>query len=141
MARTTDELVAGIIEVDEDIDLEPFITVANLMVNRHCEGKTIPGTDDETPTEEELLVVETWLTAHFYAIDDPRRFREKVSSLSQTIESKVDLGLDVTRYGQQAKLIDATRGLANADAAAKKGRQRIKGRVVWLGTPTETPEL
>lgn len=132
--RTTPELVAAIIEVDEDLDLNPFIDVANDLVTMVCAVIPTGGYDYTT---DYLAKIETWLAAHFYAIEDPRSQRDRIGSLTQEIESKVDLGFDVTRYGQMAMRLDLNLGLAKLNNAVKdaKGTSRIVGGVKWLGTP------
>ncbi len=121
MVRTTQELVAGIIELDPRIsDLSPFITAASLLVDEVDAKSDL--------ASENLQVIETWLAAHFYAIRDPRSLVEKAGSVSQTIESKVDLNLSVTRYGQMAMVLDTSGTLR----ALSNGRVSLK--VTWLGT-------
>lgn len=132
MPRTTDEAVAGIIETDEDIPLTPFIEVANELVTEVCGSVT-------TYTTTRLELIERWLSAHFYAIRDPRSTREEVEGIRDTYESKVDLGFDLTRYGQQAMRLDTNGGLAalnNAIKNAKSSLPAVKKMVgmTWLGT-------
>jgi len=104
--RTTAVAVKKIIETDDNIstDLEPFIEVANNVVTAHCTSGSL--------TAATLELVERWLSAHFYAIRDPRVESEKAGSVSQNLLGKVDLNLNQTRYGQQAMLIDGTGKLA-----------------------------
>lgn len=111
MARTTDALVGGIIKVNATIPLAPFITLANLDVTEHCA--------DSGYTSERLQQIETWLAAHYYAIRDPRRVREKAGEVSAENQSEVDLGYNVTHYGQMALRIDFQGNLARVDANAK----------------------
>jgi hypothetical protein len=115
MPRTTENAVAAIIEVDEDINLAPFIEVAAALVDEVC----APAGYDEARLE----LIERWLSAHFYAIRDPRRTQEVAGPVSESFQSKVDLGLDVTHYGQQAKLLDT------------------KGTLLILGQPRTIPQI
>ena len=132
--RTTQELVQGIIEADLDTwpDLTPFIEAASQLVDDVC---TSSGYSDP-----KLERIERWLAAHFYAIADPRFLREEVStSITSIIESKVDLGLDVTRYGQMAKVLDTEGSLAALDNLASGGGNnggvvKVKQRILWLGS-------
>lgn len=137
MARTTQELVAGVLTPaemnDENDDLEPFITTANILVTRCCstkvnvDGVLVYGAAD-------LEIIERWLAAHFYKIPNPANLKERVSrDAENTIESKVDLGLDVTRWGQMAKVLDTAGGLSEADSQTNK---RGWG-AYWLGTRPE----
>lgn len=106
MPRTTSVLVGGIIELDEDIPVDPFIEVANAIVTDICTDVEF-GYDDAR-----LELIERWLSAHFYSVRDPRTAVEQASTLRQHYENKVDLGLNLTRYGQQAMIVDTAGGLA-----------------------------
>jgi hypothetical protein len=126
--RTTAALVAAIIEVDPSIDLDPFIFTASELVTEVC---AIAGY-----TVERLELIERWLSAHFYAIRDPRTTNEKAGSVGASYESKVDLNLALTRYGQQAMLLDTQGGLAALNKSLAGGG-RIVASVAWLGTVPE----
>lgn len=138
MPRTTAELVNDIIEVDDTISLTPFIEAANLLVNRIC----VPAKDSEGnlyyTLETELEVIERWLAAHFYAVRDPRIVTEGVSVIMTRFESKVDLHLNMTRYGQAAMTVDTSGALASWNHSLKKGKR--KAAIHWLGTNPETVE-
>ena len=127
MARTTTVLVAGIIETDVDIPLDPFIDVANELVTECCD---IPSTG-YTPTRLELI--ERWLSAHFYAIRDVRAASEKAGPVAQSNMHKVDLNLAQTPYGQQAMIIDTKGALAILNQNVTEGK-RTNVAVTWLGT-------
>lgn len=105
MPRTTAEEVEAIVEVDDEIDLDPFIELANELVTEKCASVT-------TYTDNRLKLIEKLLAAHFYCIRDPRSTREEVTGIRDTYEAKVDLHLDLTRYGQQAMFMDTNGGLA-----------------------------
>ena len=82
--------------------------------------------------------IETWLAAHAYHILDPQRVREEVSTVREVFQQQVDLGMDQTRYGQMAKLLDTQGWLAGLDNAQKEikvglGSKRKIG-ITWLGT-------
>jgi hypothetical protein len=126
MARTTDAAVAGIIEVDTNITLTPFIETANQMVTDAC--------GEADYTEAKLELIERWLAAHFYAIRDPRATAERAGPVGANFESKVDLGLAITRYGQQAMALDTEGGLRALSEQATGGPGRITAGVTWLGT-------
>ena len=131
MARTTSEEVALIIEVDESISLTPFIEAANALVTEKC------STDDYDATRLELI--ERWLSAHFYAIRDARPTNERAGSVGASYQSKVDLGFDVTHYGQMAMRLDTAGGLAALNAEAKKGGSRT-ATVTWAGKDATNKE-
>ena len=106
MARpVTDADVRVIIPSTSIVDLTPFITVANQLVNRlaasDCGSSLI---------DAELESIETWLAAHFAAITDPSIAieSEKVEGASVklsrgNVASKG--GLRSTQYGQMANLL------------------------------------
>lgn len=131
--RTTPDLVKGVIEVDEDSvsDLTPFIIDANLLVNQVCL--------ESGYEEDHLTRIETWLAAHLYAIRDPRTTQETTGPISDMFQSKVDLGFDVTHYGQQAMRLDTDGNLAALNNSVKVVTvplpvQNRKKRITWLGT-------
>ena len=130
MARTSDAQVAGIIEVDTSIDLTPFITTANELVTEMCTGDNGPDTEYDATR---LELIERWLAAHFYAQRDPRPTAEKAGPVGVNYQSKVEIGLDNTHYGQMAKRLDTNGGLAALDVAANEGQRRTVG-ITWLGT-------
>ena len=138
--RTTDDMVGEVVEWDEDIPLSPFKTAANLIVNRVVvPAKNADGSPYYTD-EDELAIIETWLAAHFYCIRDPRTQFEGVKSIMTRFQTKVDLGLSVTHYGQQAIRLDTSGNLASFDRSLQKGPIRRRISLHWLGTlPEEEP--
>ena len=135
--RTTPEKVGEIVELDTEFSVTPFIEAANYLVTRACASAVITGTTTPFYTDTELELIERWLSAHFYCILDPRSIRDQVSSLQTQYENRVDLGLDITRYGQQAKLLDVNGGLARLDALATSGKKRLVAKLKWGGTPND----
>lgn len=135
--RTTQELVAGVLVNsmdEEDDDLEPFIATANILVTRVC-APAVDGDGNLVYGAADLEMIERWLAAHFYKIPNPADLRTQVSmNASNQIESKVDLGLDVTRWGQMAKVLDTAGGLAMID---NKSENRRGWGAYWLGTRPE----
>ena len=106
MARVTEAEVKEIIEIADDfVTLDPFIIAVN----------------DTTITDTILKEIERWLSAHFTAIRDPRVDSEKAGSVGAKYQYKVDIGFEVTTYGQMAKRIDSSGTLAKMDADAKSG--------------------
>ena len=129
--RTTSSLVEAIIEVDSNITLTPFIAAANTLVTKCC-------TDlDEDYTAAELVQIETWLAAHFYTVRDGRAEYEKAGSVAQKLQSKVDLGLSTSHYGQTAMTLDYFGGLAKLNEEIKNGKSNIL-IADWLGTEKQT---
>ncbi len=131
MARTTTDLIEGIIDVESGIPLAPFIDVANMLVTKFCT------TLDEDYTTAELIKIETWLAAHFYTVREPRAESEKAGPVSEKKQSKVDLGLSTSHYGQMAMTLDYYGGLAALNERIKKGKANRIG-ITWLGTEKVT---
>lgn len=126
--RTTSVAVAKLVEVDEDFDLEQFIDVANELVTEVC----VPA----GYSDHRLELIERWLSAHFYQILDQGTVAEKVGSIRQQFKSKVDLGFDVTHYGQQVMRLDTAGGLARLNNRIKKGLGSVNlpAGIRWLGS-------
>lgn len=125
--RTTPSAVKKIIETDDTIstDLASFIETANQIVTDCCGGAGY--------TDAKLELIERWLSAHFYAIRDPRTSKEGAGSVNATYRSKVDLNLALTHYGQQAMLIDTEGGLAALNGRATKGKAKVTPSISWAG--------
>lgn len=125
--RTTAAAVKEIIEVDDTLlvgtggdVLDPFIETANALVTEVCKPL---GYDDTR-----LELIERWLSAHFYAIRDPRRASEGAGTVQETFQHQLDLNLSVTTYGQQAMMLDTLGGLHALSAGV------VKPTVFWAGT-------
>jgi hypothetical protein len=131
VARTTSAAVALLIEVDEDISLTPFIETANALVTEVCEDN-----EDADYDATRLELIERWLSAHFYAVRDPRAASETAGRVNARYQYKVDLNLAVTTYGQQAMLLDTAGGLARLNRETVNGTRRRAGVISWLGTTT-----
>lgn len=109
MARVNGAEVKQIIETDlTAAEIDPFITVANILVDQ------ITGLSAAT-----LKEIERWLAAHYVAIRDPRQTKEVIGDAEDTYAVKVGFGLDGTTYGQQAKALDTTGTLVSM--GKKKG--------------------
>lgn len=126
MSRTTSTAVEGIIEVDANISLDPFIEAANNVVTKCCGDSTNYDAAD-------LELIERWLSAHFYTCRDMRAESEKAGSVSEKKQSKVDLGFDTSHYGQMAMRLDVEGGLGQLNERIKNGKGNTYG-VTWLGT-------
>lgn len=129
--RTTDEAVEAIIDVDEDIELTPFIAAASSLVDYIA-------ADDAGAllADSQLLIIETWLSAHFYAVRESRLLREEIGEVRVTYQSKVDLNLAVTHYGQMAMTLDTSGVLKNLNNP-KSTNKAVTAGVYWLGTDPE----
>ena len=129
--RTTAILVAGIIDVDSGIDITPFIAAASHLVDHCC------STDDYTATQLELI--ERYLSAHIYTLRDPRATMERAGSVQASYQSKVDLVLSTSHYGQTAMAMDFEGGLAALNNSTKTGRKKTVS-INYLGTEPEYVE-
>jgi hypothetical protein len=139
--RTTEELVAGVIEVDEDITLTPFISAASSLVDRvsayAAENDLLQDDEDGKSRSEKLEEIETWLAAHFYTVRDPRTTQEGAGPVSASYQSRVDLRLFTSHYGQMAAALDETGVLERINSGANGSRART-ARATWVGkTPAE----
>lgn len=136
--RTTAALVRGIIQTDEDVDLTPFIMMANAMTTNNCTYPK-PGQD---PTQfppytdgyidSQMELIERWLAAHYYTIYDNQLSRAKAGSVAVGFQFKIDLGLKASMYGQQVLRLDQYGGLAALDNTVNTKRQ-IKVGINWIG--------
>lgn len=126
--------VQGIIEVRASINLTPFIDAAIDLVTELCM--------DCDYSDSRLNRIATWLSAHFYAIREGRPTQERADGAGgMSYQSKVDLGFDVTHYGQMAMRLDTAGGLAALNQQAKKGGKVTVG-VSHLGmTKTEIAQM
>ena len=100
MVRVTDDQVRSIIELDEAVNLAPYIATANLLAEERLVSAGM--------TEARLAQIELWLSAHFAAIANPQVQTETVGPLTTTYQQKLGLGLDATMYGQQAIVLDTS---------------------------------
>ena len=132
MARTTKAEIEKIIELDATIkNLTPFITAANELVTEFC--------SDSGYTDARLLMIETWLAAHFYAMRDPRTTSES-AGVSVSYQGSVGLNLQLTHYGQMAMVLDTAGGLAAHNKDTTNGRKKAIG-VSWLGAEEVETEV
>lgn len=134
---TNDDLVGAIVEVDAGDDLTPFIRSAHRLIVRFCEPYL---TEAVAPavlyTTDDLEDIETWLAAHFYACLRRQVRAEQAGAVRSDYESKVDLRLNVTIYGQQAMVLDVNGGLAGWNNTLGN-RLSVVASVQWLGVPDE----
>lgn len=129
--RTTDGAVRKLMDLDDDFDTAPFIEAANSLVNDVCTGSGY--------SDSKLELIERWLSAHMCAILDPPANIETADQVTAHYDSKVALGLNLTRWGQQAMRLDTDGNLAGLDNAMKKvvvpldPSGGFKSKITWLG--------
>lgn len=86
----------------EDGDVKAFINVA------HHQVEQLPTTVPEVIKTD----IEKYLSAHFLALKDKRVESEDVGDVSYDYAGDTGMGLEATQYGQQARDIDPSGGLA-----------------------------
>jgi hypothetical protein len=137
MPRTTEADVQSLARIDADEDLTPYIETANILVTDNCTGLDPDGVEYNDETRLELI--ERWLSAHCWHMQELRASSEKVTVVAQSLQNKIDLGFDHTQYGQLAMRLDRSGQLAILNEAVKKGKSRRVG-VTYLGTdPDDQP--
>lgn len=95
-------------------ELDAFIASAGVLVGP--EGCDLLGKGITAATIDE---VQKWLAAHFATANDPRVETHRTSGHTVAFESKIDLGLDSSRFGQMAKRLDPTGCLSQRDKAGR----------------------
>jgi len=134
VARTNEAAVRGIIKAEVSISLTPFIQMANGLVTELC---TVANGPDTPYGNERLELIERWLSAHFYTNYDPRLEQQKAGEASGKYQSKVDLGLMSSHYGQTAIYLDTNGKLAEFNRKNTKPASPGDGKstsILWLGT-------
>lgn len=106
MPRVTVEEVRKIIDTDiTDNEIQAFIATANSLVDSVLPNQGI--------SEELLIEIEKWLSAHFVSIKDPRLRQLRIGEVTETYYGRGGEGLNHTPYGQQVLLLDYTGSFAN----------------------------
>lgn len=121
--RVTPEEVAALIrEYDESISLDPFIEIANILTDRVSARDT-----GSLLSSAELIAIEKYLSAHFYETADHELLEEETGDANGVYVGQFGRGLDRTRAGQNAMLMDETGYLR------KISKGVTLARAVWLG--------
>lgn len=123
--RTTAAAVRKIVKAKASVDLTPFIEAANQLVDDCCSEAGYDSVKERR--------IETWLAAHFYLVFKPNDLIQIAGTAQHTIESRVDLRLQVTRHGQQALLLDTAGGLAALNNSAGVIIAAVKPRFFYIG--------
>ena len=129
--RTTSSAVGLIIEVDSAIDLSSFIETASALVDDVASNDS-----DGVLNSTRLELIERYLAAHCYTLRDPRPTSEKAGPVAASYQSKVDLGLKTSHYGQMAMTLDTTGYLSSI---AEGGKTKVG--VTWLGNTTDQGDV
>ena len=104
-----------------DPELVAFIASAGVLVGP--DGCDLLGKGVTAATIDE---VQKWLAAAFATANDPRVESHRTSGHTVDFESKIDLGLNSSRFGQIAMRLDPTGCLSQKDKA---------GRIPFLARP------
>lgn len=129
MARTDSDSVKAVLAPGGDYDLlnepslTPFITVANLIMNRVMTCASLKGV---TISDDEALAMETWLAAHAYQASDQGYTSKSTEGASGSFMGQTGMGIDGTKYGQTALMMDPSGCLA----AITRGSS---ASMMWLG--------
>jgi hypothetical protein len=120
--RTTPELVGQLVELDPSIEPAPFIDLAAELVTEFCVAPFVVAGVTVTPSDVRLEMIERNLAAHFYAcLRDKQVSSEAIGgAITTAYQSKIDLGLSLTHYGQTAMGLDSSGRLAAHNARTLK---------------------
>lgn len=98
-----------------DDQVDRMLITAENIITTHIDPLSSP---DVTVTVRSDIKV--WLAAHFCAVRDRRVREDSADGVRTVFEGKVDLGLDSTIYGQQARMVDPTGMLGKVGMATRK---------------------
>ncbi len=122
--RVTEREVREIIPTAELVSIKPFIDAANALTNY------VNSKDSQNLLTSALLTsIEKYLAAHFYEHRDPQYDEKKTGDASAVFQGEWGMGLDSSKWGQTAKMLDVT-GLLTS---LSKGVTRVS--MEWLGLP------
>lgn len=130
MSRTSEDRVRSIIDNDTNIDVSPFIRPAGLLTDKISSNDA-----DSLLTVADLIEIETFLAAHFYAYRDQLLSSKSTGGASGSFQGQTGMYFEYTPYGQMALLMDVTGYLSGLQLQAKDGRKKVA--MYWLGS-TET---
>ena len=130
MARTNSTAVEEILLSDygnttsrELPSLTPSIETAGNITDRVAVKAAELGV---THTSATLELIERWLAAHCYKSSDQAFAENETLTAKAVYQGKTGMGLEGTKYGQMAMLLDFS------GALTAMNRQRI-AKAVWLG--------
>ncbi len=118
--------VLGVSNYTAGVDLSPYMAWATLIVDRVAVCASSKG---QALTDDELEMVERWLSAHAYKQSDRAYDSKKTGKASATFSGKTGMFLQSSMWGQNALLADPSGCLKAIDAAMTKG----KADIIWLG--------
>lgn len=127
-ARTTISAVQGILGVNYNgkTPLGRFIETATMMVDH---VKTMAATKEITLTDSELEIIERWLSAHYYCVNDPLYTSRSTGGSSGSFQRGTSGdGMAGTEYGRNAIDLDYSNSLRNLN-------KQQRARAYWVGKP------
>lgn len=126
MPRTNVEAVGEVIRTNPRLVVTPFIAVANSLTNKVASADV-----NQMLTASDLVLIETWLAAHFYAHRDQQLQSESRGGVSGQYKGQTAMFLESTQYGQTAITLDVTGFLALRNQESQS-RVATAG-AFWLG--------
>ena len=114
--RTTATEVKDVITTSlTDVQVDTFISTANVMVNAHLSGSGLG--------EGLLTEIEKYITAHLIAMTkDQKPMEVEIDGVKEKYQGKTGMNLQATFFGQIAVALDSTGKLSMVG----KGRTSIK---------------
>jgi len=123
MARVVSGDVTPLIrDYDTTISLDPFITLANNLTNKVAAKDT-----SAELSALDLIDIENCLARHFYETRDHGLESESTEGASGKYTGQFGQGLERTRPGQDAMMLDTTGYLRKISKGA------VKAGMTWLG--------
>lgn len=121
VARTEECEVRAAIETDPDISINTYMTNAGIVTDQVSSEATKLGI---TVTTGILKLIETYISAHFYALFEQQSHEEDTGKARNKFQGKTNMYFEATLWGQQAIALDPTGFLSSS----------IPVTVLWAGT-------
>jgi hypothetical protein len=116
--------LAKIVYIPEDIDPDFFLTSANVIVNDKLSG----GVSGKSPPSDPMLKqIELYLAAHLLTLTTEKGalIREKMGQSEDEMADIYSAGLQSTRFGQMALMLDSSGTLAQMDISGSAGGKAV----------------
>jgi hypothetical protein len=126
--RVTAAEIRAVIDYDDAIPIDAFITAANALTDY------VSSQDSDSLLSAALLKeIERYLAAHFYESRDPQYTSRSTGGASGNFQGQFKTGLESSKWGQHAMVLDVTGTLRNLN----DGKQAAP-TLTWLGlAPSE----
>lgn len=126
MSRTTSQAVLDLIELEDGVSVTQFIDSATMLVTEKCD------TVSNSYSVERLEMIERYLAAHFAAVKYPRTTSESAAGTSESYQTSVGKGFELSPFGQHAMLLDTGGGLAKLNKNTQDGVRSVAS-LMWMG--------